>query len=113
MEHILLYITLVFLIIVVAKKKSVYNYPLLMGDHTGYQAHFKWFGKKTKATPDGRFSGEPLSYGISQTLSKARNGIHTVVDTAGHILWTNFEKNRRTILTIFQTTYEKTSSFSK
>lgn len=62
-------------------KKTAYNYPVLLGDHTGYQLHFKWFGENTKATPDGRFMGEPLSYGISQSLSKARNGLSALMNS--------------------------------
>lgn len=62
-------------------KKTAYDYPVLLGDHTGYQLHFKWFGENTKATPDGRFMGEPLSYGISQSLSKARNGLSALMNS--------------------------------
>jgi len=61
-------------------KKTVFGYPVLLGDHTGYPQHFKWFGEGTKATPDGRCSGEPLSYGISQTNAKARNGLTALMN---------------------------------
>lgn len=65
----------------VKNKKTVYGYPVLIGDHTGYPLHFKWFGEGTKATPDGRFSGEPLSYGIFQTNGKDRNGMTALMNS--------------------------------
>ena len=61
-------------------KKTVFGYPVLMGDHTGYPLHFKWFGEATKATPDGRYSGEPLSYGIFQKDGKDRNGLTALMN---------------------------------
>ncbi len=61
-------------------KRTILGYPVLLGDHTGYPLHFKWFGEGTKATPDGRYSGEPLSYGISQTNAKARNGLTALMN---------------------------------
>jgi len=64
----------------VQNKKTVFNYPILFGDHTGYQLHFKWFGEGTQATPDGRYRGDPLSYGISQTNAKARNGLTALMN---------------------------------
>ena len=64
----------------IKNKRTVFGYPVLLGDHTGYQLHFKWFGEGTKATPDGRYNGEPLSYGISQTNAKARNGLTALMN---------------------------------
>ena len=43
--------------------------------------HFKWFGEQTKATLGGRMSGEDLSYGISQTNSRARNGLTALMNS--------------------------------
>ena len=62
-------------------KKNVFGYPVLLGDHTGYGLHFKWFGDATKATPDGRFSGEPLSYGIFQKDGKDRKGLTALMNS--------------------------------
>lgn len=53
----------------------------MIGDHTGYQLHFKWFGEGTKATPDGRYNGEPLSYGISQDNCKLKNGLTALMNS--------------------------------
>lgn len=61
-------------------KRTVLGYPVLLGDHTGYPSHFIWFGEATAATPDGRHSGDPLSYGISQTNAKARNGLTALMN---------------------------------
>ncbi|MBQ2967242.1 MAG: hypothetical protein IJE10_03855 [Clostridia bacterium] len=62
-------------------KKTVFGYPVLLGDHTGYQFHFKWFGEDTKATPDGRYAGTPLSYGIFQIGGKDRNGLSALMNS--------------------------------
>ena len=65
----------------IKKKKTVFGYPALIGDHTGYQLHFEWFGEGTKATPDGRYDGEPLSYGISQDNCKLKNGLTALMNS--------------------------------
>ena len=65
----------------VKNKRTVFGYPVLLGDHTGYPLHFMWFGQSTLATPDGRRAGEPLSYGISQTNGKARNGLTALMNS--------------------------------
>lgn len=64
----------------VKKKRTVFGYPVLMGDHTGYPSHFKWFGEAMSATPDGRRAGDPVSYGISQINAKARNGLTALMN---------------------------------
>ncbi len=61
-------------------KKTVFGHPVLIGDHTGYPMHFKWFGEGMRATPDGRMAGEPLSYGIFQTKGKDRNGLTALMN---------------------------------
>ena len=53
----------------------------MIGDHTGYMMHFKWFGEKTLATPDGRYDGDPLSYGLFQTNGKDRNGLTALMNS--------------------------------
>ena len=37
--------------------------------------------KNTKATPDGRYSGDPLSYGLFQTKGKDRNGLTSLMNS--------------------------------
>lgn len=65
----------------IKNKKTTYGYPALIGDHTGYMMHFKWFGEKTAATPDGRYYGDPLSYGLFQTNGKDRNGLTALMNS--------------------------------
>ena len=72
----------------IKEKRTVFGYPALLGDHTGYQLHFKWFGEGTKATPDGRYSGEPLSYGIFQNNGKDRKGLTSLMNAIS-----KFDKN--------------------
>lgn len=47
-------------------KRTVFGYPIIMGDHTGYPNYFVWFGAGTRATPDGRYSAEPVKFGLFQ-----------------------------------------------
>ena len=65
----------------VKDKRTVFGYPILIGDHTGYNEHFKWFGMGTKATPDGRSAGAPLKYGISQSEGKDRNDLTALLNS--------------------------------
>lgn len=56
-------------------KKNLFGYPFLIGDLLGYNEHHKWFGEKTRATPDGRHDGDLLKFGIGQSEGKDRNGL--------------------------------------
>lgn len=47
----------------------------LFGDLIGYNEHHKFFGELTGATPDGRCSGAPLTFGIGQTGGRDRDGL--------------------------------------
>ena len=64
----------------VKRKRTVFGYPVLVGDHTGYNEHFKLFGLGTKATPDGRKTGAPLTYGIAQSGGKDRNDLTALLN---------------------------------
>lgn len=55
-------------------KTNLFGYHWLIGDLIGYNVHHKWFGEKTKATPDGRFAGDMLKFGLGQSEGKDRNG---------------------------------------
>lgn len=57
------------------KKKWVF------GNLIGYNEHNKFFGKATKATPDGRYDGDDISFGLGQTLGKDRNGITALLNS--------------------------------
>ena len=47
----------------------------LFGNLVGYNEHHKWFGEKLAATPDGRFAGEAINFGIGQTGGRDRSGL--------------------------------------
>ncbi len=62
-------------------KTNLYGYHWLVGDLLGYHPHFKWFGEKLDATPDGREKGAPLKYGIGQNEGKDRNGLSALLNS--------------------------------
>ena len=47
----------------------------LFGNLIGYNAHNVFFGRAMGATPDGRFAGEQISFGIGQSGGKDRSGL--------------------------------------
>ena len=51
----------------------------------GYNEHHKWFGEKTRATPDGRHSGEPLKFGIGQSEGKDREGLAALLNSVARL----------------------------
>lgn len=62
-------------------KKNVFGYQWLIGDLLGYNEHHKWFGEKTKATPDGRFDGDLIKFGIGQSEGKDREGLTALLNS--------------------------------
>ena len=54
---------------------------LVFGNLVGYNQHHKFFGDNTKATPDGRFDGDMISFGIGQSESKDRNGLTALLSS--------------------------------
>ncbi len=55
--------------------------PLVFGNLIGYNEHHKFFGEKTKATPDGRFDGDMINFGIGQSEGKDRNGLTAMLSS--------------------------------
>ncbi len=53
----------------------------VFGNLIGYNEHHKFFGKETKATPDGRFSGDMINFGIGQSKGKDRNGVTALLNS--------------------------------
>ena len=53
----------------------------LFGNLIGYNEHHKFFGDKTKATPDGRFDGDMLTFGIGQSGGKDREGLTALLNS--------------------------------
>ncbi|MBR2466910.1 MAG: hypothetical protein IKB38_08315 [Clostridia bacterium] len=62
-------------------KTNLYGYHWLIGDLVGYNIHHKWFGEHTKATPDGRFSGDMLKFGIGQSEGRDREGLSALLNS--------------------------------
>ncbi|MBO7171290.1 MAG: hypothetical protein J6W28_08960 [Clostridia bacterium] len=60
-------------------KTNLFGYHFLIGDLTGYNEHFKWYGAKTAATPDGRRAGDPLKFGIGQSGGYDREGLSALL----------------------------------
>ncbi len=66
-------------------KKNVFGYQWLIGDLLGYNEHHKWFGEKTKATPDGRFNGDLIKFGIGQSEGKDREGLTALLNSVAKL----------------------------
>ncbi len=62
-------------------KKNIFGYQWLIGDLLGYNEHHKWFGEKTKATPDGRYDGDLIKFGIGQSEGKDREGLTALLSS--------------------------------
>jgi formate C-acetyltransferase len=61
-------------------KTNLYGYHWLIGDLLGYNIHHKWFGDQTKATPDGRYHGDMLKFGIGQSEGRDREGLSALLN---------------------------------
>jgi formate C-acetyltransferase len=66
-------------------KTNLFGYHWLVGDLLGYNVHHKWFGKKTLATPDGRYAGDMLKFGLGQSEGKDRNGLSALLNSISKI----------------------------
>lgn len=66
-------------------RKNAFGYQWLVGDLLGYNEHHKWFGEKTKATPDGRFNGDLIKFGISQGEGRDRNGLTALLNSVAKL----------------------------
>ena len=66
-------------------KTNVFGYHWLIGDLLGYNEHHKWFGEKTAATPDGRYNGDLIKFGIGQSEGKDRNGLTALMNSIAKV----------------------------
>lgn len=62
-------------------KTDLFGNHYLVGNLNGYIQYNKWFGEKTKATPDGRYSGDMISFGIGQSDGKDREGLTALLSS--------------------------------
>ena len=53
----------------------------MFGNLVGYNEHHKFFGNSTKATPDGRFDGDMLTFGIGQGGGKDQEGLTALLNS--------------------------------
>lgn len=65
----------------VKDRKSFLGYSIGFGNLQGYNPHHAWFGSKTKATPDGRYNGEMLKFGLSQSDGYDREGLTALLNS--------------------------------
>ena len=61
-------------------KKNLFGYQWLIGDLTGYVPHFQWFGANMSATPDGRYAGDALQFGLGQNKGRDREGLSALLN---------------------------------
>ncbi|MBQ7352448.1 MAG: hypothetical protein IJW54_00425 [Clostridia bacterium] len=66
-------------------RKNLFGYQWLIGDLLGYNEHHNWFGQKTKATPDGRYDGEMLKFGIGQSEGRDKNGLTALLNSIAEL----------------------------
>ena len=66
-------------------RKNLFGYQFLVGDLLGYNEHHKWFGEKTLATPDGRYNGDSLKFGLGQSEGKDRNGLTALLNSVAKV----------------------------
>ncbi len=64
-----------------ADKTNCFGKKFIIGNLIGYNQHNKWFGELTAATPDGRFAGEMMQFGIGQSEGKDRKGITALLNS--------------------------------
>ena len=63
---------------------AMHNYlgkKRMFGNLVGYNEHHKFFGDATKATPDGRFDGDMLTFGIGQSGGKDKQGLTALLNS--------------------------------
>ncbi|MBQ8392608.1 MAG: hypothetical protein IJX51_02440 [Clostridia bacterium] len=62
-------------------KKNIFGYQWLVGDLAGYNEHYKWYGEDTLATPDGRYMGDMMKFGVGQNEGRDRNGLTALLNS--------------------------------
>lgn len=67
------------------EKTNLYGYHWLVGDLLGYNIHHKWFGERTKATPDGRCAGDNLKFGLGQGEGRDREGLSALLNSIAKV----------------------------
>lgn len=66
-------------------KTNVFGYHWLVGDLIGYNIHHVWFGEAVRATPDGRYAGQPTKFGLGQSEGKDREGLTALLNSIAKV----------------------------
>ena len=66
-------------------KTNLFGYHWLIGDLLGYNIHHKWFGDHTNATPDGRYKGDMLKFGLGQSEGRDREGLSALLNSIAKV----------------------------
>ena len=66
-------------------RRDQFGYPYLIGDLIGYCTHNAYFGRSMRATPDGRYDGENISFGAGQTGGRDRNGLTAMLNSVANM----------------------------
>ena len=66
-------------------KTNLHGRHWLIGDLIGYNVHHKWFGERTNATPDGRFKGDMLKFGLGQSGGHDREGLSALLNSIAKV----------------------------
>jgi len=66
-------------------QKTVFGNPLIFGTLAGYNPHFGEYGKRTAATPDGRYAGDTFMVGTGQSNGKDRNGLLALMQSVAQM----------------------------
>lgn len=62
-------------------RRNVFGHPILVCDLVGYNEHHKWFGEKLSVTPDGRYAGDMIKFGLGQSEGKDREGLTALLNS--------------------------------
>lgn len=62
-------------------KTTFQGYHYIFGNLQGYNEHHKFFGDKMPATPDGRYDGEMLKFGLGQSGAYDREGLTALLNS--------------------------------
>ncbi len=62
-------------------KRTLFGKKYLIGNLVGYNEHHKFFGELTTATPDGRYDGDMISYGLGQGNDRDRQGLSALLSS--------------------------------
>jgi len=66
-------------------RRDQFGYGFLIGNQIGYCSHHAWFGQNMRATPDGRFAGDPVSFGFGQSGGRDRSGIAALLNSVAQM----------------------------